>query len=692
MDLDDLDEPSLPSSRVVRFAPKSSKVRPKPKSEPASIPELVPKAEPEVPAGKPGARELEVNKNEGTELAPKTDVSASNGAAKMEVEPKTEAREEPEGNDPMEKDAAEDTVIREIDVFFNPTIDADTQLYVLQYPLRPWWRPYELDERCEEFRVKPRSSEVEVDLSLDVDSKNYDQDSGSKLSMTKQTLSCSWKPPQTTGYAVGVLMGNKLHLNPIHAVVQLRPSLEHLRSSGLKRKNNVTGDANDNVKLEGSSERKPVVLKKQNKQLDSSMEQKTIDEECWVPLKYHGTGSELCSSYLQRMVVQESSPVQFTMSPYDYIDSLCPGSSKNDIGPNGPSKRLLLSLPLDERIQKILSEGPGVYRFNALKHFAPDCTDEAILDVLQQRALLVQGLWALKSPLLYPEQSKESRMQKLARDYVLLLFQKSPVISYSELKYPASLKIAVTKTLNILAIERPSLKNWKFKEPTDKSFIKYYPGVVKKQGEVWVELERLVMNNIEDGKSARGAKNANMTSKPGPGRSLNSDKGKTVSGVGGKSIPDDIREALSAKVLPKVIQDHKVCSFQVICQGLRDLALNKLNLPKVDARIKKAAEYGTDFPDELRKLVDQVAVNVHGVYVAKSSSDFPQYDPLRNVVIELLRQKGPNAKLKKNEVREAAKKNLKRDIDDREYNKVVSEFCVSNGSLWMLKSGDGTPT
>ena len=55
----------------------------------------------------------------------------------------------------------------------------------------------------------------------------------------------------------------QLHLNPIHAVVQLRPSLEHLRSSGLKRKNNVTGDANDNVKLEESSERKPVVLKKQ---------------------------------------------------------------------------------------------------------------------------------------------------------------------------------------------------------------------------------------------------------------------------------------------------------------------------------------------------------------------------------------------------------------------------------------------
>lgn len=55
----------------------------------------------------------------------------------------------------------------------------------------------------------------------------------------------------------------QLHLNPIHAVVQLRPSLEHLKSDRSKRKNSVIGDANDFVKSEGSSEKKPVVLKKQ---------------------------------------------------------------------------------------------------------------------------------------------------------------------------------------------------------------------------------------------------------------------------------------------------------------------------------------------------------------------------------------------------------------------------------------------
>jgi hypothetical protein len=50
----------------------------------------------------------------------------------------------------------------------------------------------------------------------------------------------------------------QLHLNTIHAVVQLRPSLEHLKSGGSKRKNNAAVDAEATVKLEESAEEKSV--------------------------------------------------------------------------------------------------------------------------------------------------------------------------------------------------------------------------------------------------------------------------------------------------------------------------------------------------------------------------------------------------------------------------------------------------
>ncbi|PON67705.1 DNA-directed RNA polymerase III subunit Rpc [Parasponia andersonii] len=670
-DLDEFDEPSRVPSRAGKFAPTKASSKLKPKSQP-----------------KPEPEELKVKKQEEEEeinAAPKAEYSPENGFVK------TEAKEEQEENDPMDVDAAdEDVVVREIDVFFNPKIDDDTQLYVLQYPLRPCWRPYELDERCEEVRVKPGSGEVELDLSMDVESKNFDQDCGTKLKMTKQTLSSLWRTPRATGYVVGVLTGNKLHLNPIHAVAQLRPSLNHFSSGGSERKINVTGDAEDKIKLEDSSERKSVgSSQKQIKQVNS-VEQKIADEECWVALKYHGSDTEFSSKYLGRMVAQESSPLQFTMSAYDYINSLCPGSFKNVVKPKGPSKKLLLSLPLEERIPKLLCQGPAVHRFSAVKHYAPDCTVDEILDVLQKHALLVQGLWTPKSALLFP--IKEDGNQRIARDFVLLLFSESPVITFSSLRCPPSLKNAVNQFLKTFAVERPKVKDWKFKEYTDISFIKLYPDIVKEQEEHWKDVDIRIKERFRDSKSGRGVMSVSASSRP-----VRSSTSETVVTRGadevlsGKNISDDIREALLSKVLPKVIQDHKVCSFQLICQGLRDLALNKLNLPKPDARFVKAASYGADAPEELRKLVDQVAINISGLYVLKSSPEHPQYDPFRNVVIDLLCQNGPHAKLKKAEVFDAAKKALNRDINNNEYSKVMNEICVFKGSFWVLKSGDGNP-
>lgn len=68
-----------------------------------------------------------------------------------------------------------------------------------------------------------------------------------------------------------------------------------------------------------------------------------------------------------------------------------------------------------------------------------------------------------------------------------------------------------------------------------------------------------------------------------------------------------------------------------MCQGLRELALNKLNLPKADDRFARAAACGTASPGELEKLLDETAINIHGLYVLKSSAEHPQYDPFRFV-------------------------------------------------------------
>lgn len=664
MDLDGLDEPSKVRKPPSRFAPTSKKPqpksKPKPKPEPQESVPVAPKPDPSV------SNTAEDAKPKIDDTLSKTETGVSNGNVKMEIDAKEERGAAVKENDPMDVNKEEDeddVVVREIDVYYTPSVDPNTQLYVMQYPLRPCWRPYELDERCKEVRVKPESTEVEVDLSID-DTKNYDPDIASRLNMKKQTLSSSWSPPPATGYAVGVLIGNKLHLNPIHAVVQLRPSMDYLSSGNSKGKKNATSG-------EDSNEGKPLGLpKKQSKQMSSGNEQKPDVEESWIPLKYHGSKSDLSSRYLQNMVAPESSTIEFAMNPYDYMSSLCPGISNNNIKLNGPSRRVLLSLPLEERIKRLFLEGPPIHRFAALRHLIPNDSIEDLLIVLQEYGQLVQGLWVPKTSLLFPNPKPTEKVKLAARDYILLLFSKSLVVTPSELNVP--MKPLILKSfLNIFAVERPSFKDWKFKENVDTLFVELYPDIVRKQEQAWEVMGKNISAAFDRaGKSV----SKNVITKPK------------------KTMTDETREALR-KALPKVLQTHKVCSFQMICQGLRQLAISQSTLPKADPRIAVAAASGAEAPpEELQEVISEVATNIHGFYVLKSSPEHPDFDPLRKVVIGLFLARGPNANIKKSEVQAAARLELKREPSNSEYIKVMTDLCESKGSAWVLKSGDGKPS
>lgn len=687
MDLDDFDDldkatPSQVPSRVSRFLPKSSKLVPKPEPPPE-------KAEPQQP--KKPKTEDNFQQTTSVNLTPKTEPSVSNGDVKLESKPVPEPETEPRKEEPVDLNMDElhlqddeDMIVREIDVFFTPSIDADSKLYVMQYPLRPLWRPYELDERCEEVRVKPSTSEVEMDLSIDVDSNNWDSEKASRLSMPKQTLSTTWMPPQATGYAIGVLIGNKLHLNPIHAVVQLRTSMGFLKSGGSKRKNNVASEIP--VKLEDSNQDKSVgSSKKQNKRM-GSIEQRSNEEECWVPLKYHGSKSDFSARYLQRMLVEENSPIHFTMNPYDYVSSLCPGAGSNNTKSKGPSRRFLLSMPLEERFKKLLCEGEPVQRFSTLMHFAPNDTVEDVTGVLHKNGLLVQGLWAPRSPLLF----NNDKMKCLARDYVLLSFSKNSVVKFQHLSVSPKLRDHIKCFLNIFAVERPDFKDWKFRQQTDLSFIKEHPNIVIKQEQVWAAAEKQITDVINKlGKSGSTLRNdagkSAMVNKHL--KAINSSNGPSGALTGNKNLSNESREALP-KALQKLFQIHKVCSLPLIKQGLRDLAISQSTLPKADARMTVLAAEIVDssFVDtqEFAEVISQVATNIHGFYVSKSSED-PQHGPLRKVVTDLLLAGGPDAKLKKADVVEAARHVLKREISNAEYSKVMSDICESKGSAWILK-------
>lgn len=683
MDFDDLDDviqaPPPKQSKSVSFQPKVKQSTAKTESKVPPPPQPM-KAEPPVAETAVVTKEKDsCSLSAAAAAAAKMDVDeefSGKNADNSEVK-EEEDREIPEtlnvAGDFMDEDVEEDYVVAEYDVYYTPR-DPATQLYVLQYPLRPLWRPYELEQRCTEVRVKPNSGEMEIDLSIDTDSDNYDQ----RGKMTKQTLSSSGKLPKATTYAVGVLSGKKLYLNLVHAVVQLRPSMDHLDSGESKKKYNpnlAVKEGSNNDAIVGPS-------RKQNKQMDPEA------VESWISLKYHSSATELAERYFRKVVTEQNDPLQFLMNPYDYLNSLCPGAVVNKLTSSGPSRRSLLSLPLEERLKTLLVEGPSVQRFNTIKHLAPDDPVDDVLEILQKYAHLVQGLWVPKTRIRHPN---VQGAEVLARDYALLLFSQSPVIKDSKLDILGSHKSIGKVVLRDIAVERPFCKDWKFKESTDVSFMKLYPDVVEKQMKLWQAHEPQILDKFK----RKPISSSKSSFKSGP--SMRSDEGAvratSVALSASTSMSKETREALP-KELKKLFHSHKVCSFQTICQGLRDIAVSMSALPKADARAAAAvaAAKGIDAPqEELRSVICEVAFNVHGVYVLKSSSEHPELDPLRKVVIDLFLGSGPNAKLKKGEFMEAAKIRLQKEPTNSEFQKVINEICVSKGGAWVLKSGDGVP-
>jgi len=493
-------------------------------------------------------------------------------------------------------------------------------------------------------------------------------------------LKTTWKQPPTLDYAVGVLSGDKLHLNPVHAVAQLRPSMQSLSSDKKK-------------KQEESTEESVGTSKKQNKGVQqASTDQKPINEETWVSLKYHGLQSEYCSRYLNGMMANGNSSIDFNMSPGTYINELCRGGSSRNSESKETLKRVLLSLPLKERVQKLLCEGSPLIRYSVLKHYAPEFSDEDFLGALQEYGRLVQGLWTPKTRLLKLDGPVEA-----ARDYVLSLFSQNTTIKYSEVEATGDkMKPLMERMLTEFAKERHVLKDWKFKEPTDVSFIKSYPEIVKEQDIFWTDKRENLKSRITaQGGKSRADKRRNVvgtsssvTVKPEVPTTL-SDKGgsskNTIHRVVTQEMPEELKKALP-KALKKVFQTHKVCRYETICQGLRDLAVSTSNNPKADSGMAVNVALAVDaYQGELEDVINGVATNIHGSYVSISSPDHPEYDSLREVVISLLTGSPPGTKLMKAEVFAAGRTKLEREITNNEYIKVMHEICETNSSGWVLQ-------
>eukprot|EP00250_Pteridium_aquilinum_P012057 c20483_g1_i1 orf=65-2383(+) len=623
-----------------------------------------------------------------------------------------------------------DPVVREIDVYLCPNINAETKLYFLQYPLRPHWRPYGLEERCDSVRVKPKLKKLELDLIVDVDGENYDQDADDHIKIKKQTLSSS-KMSMTTNYAVGLLRGNKLHLAPLDALVQLRPSMKYLDEADKKKKSakktiedeDMT-EAMDEDEEEGEEKPQLVALKVEVKKQETERQEqirlqshaylKQLDEaEPWVPLETHGVDSPITEEIRHILTSKNGNEIPFAMPMSEYVSQIVPGraslstyeaATQNANLDEGLSRSFLDTLPLEQRFEKLLSKGRvHVLQFERLMKLAPTgCTEEEVLSVLEDMAHLVQGCWVAASSLRYSGQIC------ILRDYMLSLFTKNRVIRHDQLEELQVPKEMIREVLLPLAVQRPAEGGWEFQESTDRSFLKRHQAVGKEQMQRWTENEEQIKLAALGLRIGNSVSRQHQTSDPSHQQIFSGDKaanalggslGRSKASAGGAfsgewTMSEETRASLPG-ALREIFARHNVCSFQLICRSLLELAVAKASAPNANPKVvaaAAAAAQGTKAPiPELTAAISQVASNIDGLYFLTKLGN-PNLDPFRDVVIALLRAKGANSGLRRLDIIEASKIALKSEVQANVYQKVMKELCYTKSGTWLLKPGDGRPS
>jgi len=214
-------------------------------------------------------------------------------------------------------------------------------LYLLQSPLRPTDKPYEL-ERCAEVRVKPKQGRLETELPLDTGAATYDRHAPPQLRI--KTLALQGRPvalrgAEHGGLAVATFAAGALHLSPLASVAQLRPSLAHLDAADeAKREAEKAGGkkgAAEEAAEEEEEEDRPSLLqvKVRVRETERQAEQRLASHaylrqqeevEAWVRLKPHGEHSQLASAALQRLRSRPPGSAGKPVSSEEYLDSLLP--------------------------------------------------------------------------------------------------------------------------------------------------------------------------------------------------------------------------------------------------------------------------------------------------------------------------------------------------------------------------------
>lgn len=123
----------------------------------------------------------------------------------------------------------DDVVVDELDVYVSSDLQlSGTILSLMSQPLRPSWRPYDLD-KITKMQYKPNAKRLEAEIPLDTEASTYNQHAKEKRKIKSMTLRSNTTSTDVN-YAIGMIRDRNLILAPLDQCMQLRPSMRFVNA------------------------------------------------------------------------------------------------------------------------------------------------------------------------------------------------------------------------------------------------------------------------------------------------------------------------------------------------------------------------------------------------------------------------------------------------------------------------------
>ncbi|EFA74761.1 RNA polymerase III subunit [Heterostelium album PN500] len=567
-----------------------------------------------------------------------------------------------------EDDEEEDYIVTEVPVYLSQTL-ADN-LFLFQYPLRQPWRPYDMN-RLEELRIKPKQQKVEIDLSIDIESDNFNDQSDIKTE--KNTLS-STSVAHRTNYAVGILRNDEFHLTPLQSIIQLRPHFNVVDEKYEEEKKEKKREILESGEVDEDEDDKPqqVSYRKPNaKQVAANQPLNAIkkmeDEEKWIKLTLVDDRLDInLDEQFNKLIAPVQDNIHFDLNPMQYLDLLCPKIPeewvpKESHAQETTSLEAIHQMPWQKQIRHILMNG-NVLPFSKIYQLLSDHSipDYEVAAELENIAYLLKGRWVIK-------RKEFAEKTLLSSDFA---------------------RDMLAKIANVDLVSR----RWYLKQHEDEEFLTRFPILAEKQTKLLRDQYDSVIQSLENLSDPSSNPIFDIISR-GIGKEQLGQPSKTVTATGGKDkqqageanaapqqvIPEDFTVGTTIEqqllfFIINLLKNHGVCSNLFIKQSISQQSDNQM-----------ANNLLRDLTDDtlVTSTLNLVCDRAHHAYVLKSSGN-PSMDKYRRVVIDLFKKK---MILKKSDVTDACLKILGEDIPAGMKTTIMHEFAYQKGTAWVFKAG-----